>query len=110
YLPSRLHYKIIYMQRPMQQVLSSQTQMLKKMKRQTGKSSELLAEKYNQQERYADWLLKVQEIPTLKLDYAEVLADPAKASASLETFLGQSLDRVAMVEQVKPDLHREKQE
>jgi len=61
HLPEKYHYKIIFMQRDMQEMLTSQALMLKRLgKEDEGISDEVIAEKYEKHLKKIDIWLKIQ--------------------------------------------------
>ena len=109
HLPQAVDYKVIYMHRPIDEIVRSQARMLERLDK---KGSELADEQMGNIMRNdahaAVSMLKIHGQEVLFLEYADVLADPAKAAAAIIEFLGLELDAPKMVEAVDPSLHREK--
>ncbi len=109
FLPQGIHYKVIYMRRPMAEVLRSQSRMLERLGEQSAEiDDQQMARVLRQQAHSAISLLTLHQNPVLRLAYTDVLADPVAAAASLNQFLGLELDETAMAHAVDPSLHREK--
>ena len=109
FLPQGIHYKVIYMRRPMAEVLRSQSRMLERLGEESAEiDDQQMARVLRQQAHSAISLLSLHQNPVLRLAYTDVLADPVAAAASLNQFLGLELDETAMARAVDPSLHREK--
>jgi predicted AlkP superfamily phosphohydrolase/phosphomutase/tetratricopeptide (TPR) repeat protein len=103
-----LDYLIIFMERPLEQVVSSQREMLRrKGKAGTILSDERLRNVFLRQINQAKWFLSVKKIPTLFVDYDKTTQNPADTITKLASVLGESIDKKKMVEAVDPALrHR----
>jgi hypothetical protein len=93
YLPPQYHYKVIFMERRIGEVLASQQKMLSN--RQEGSKAgdaELEAEfqKHVTAARY--WLARQPNIEVLYLDYNGMLAAPEAGCARVAAFLDMGLD------------------
>ena len=109
YLPQTIDYKVIYMRRPVAEVVRSQKKMLERLGEQaTEIDDEQMAKVLREQAHFGINLLMLHKNPVLRLSYAEVLADPMGAANQLNEFLGLELDASAMAAVVDPKLHREK--
>lgn len=109
YLPRKYHYKVIMMNRDLDETLNSQKRMLARNDR-SGAALETakLREVYRQQFRQIRSLLDAREIPVLDITYANVIEHPRQFSATIAAFLGSELDEAAMSNVVDPKLHRQK--
>src|SRR5438132_1571931 len=109
-LPADQVYRILLIQRDMEEVLTSQQAMLDRLspgKRQ--RSRALLAHEYRRQVRSVrGWLQSQGNIQTLLLSYQEVLTRPDLAADVINPFLGGRLDVRAMAAAVDAALHRQK--
>lgn len=108
YLPTGHDYKVIFMERPIETVLTSQTIMLKKKGLDgTSLSREQLETVFLSQVAQAKaFLQKSQNITFLAVSYPKTIAHPEKIATSLKSFLNVSLDVKKMVEAVDPLLCR----
>lgn len=104
-------YRIIFMQRPFEEVIASQNRMLEHQKpdmKKGGLSDDRLASVFARQlERIAE-LLKSRGIPTLVVSYHEALKDPVTTARNVNHFLGRPMDEEEMAKAVEPSLHRER--
>lgn len=108
FLPPSFEYKVIIMQRDIQEVVSSQHKMLVR----EGKAKEgTYPVKMEQNFRKAyDTALNYSKrqpfIEYLEISYADVLANPADNAVKVAEFLGLDLDTEAMAARVDPSLYR----
>lgn len=110
HLPDEYPYRILFMQRKMEEILASQTKMLVRSGKPTDKvSDEKLAGMYAKHlAKVNAWLTGKPNISVLYLDYNEILADPAGSSARINVFLGNILDEHKMAAVVDPTLYRQR--
>jgi hypothetical protein len=110
YLPNRYQYKIIFMRRNMDEVLSSQRQMLVRHGKQDdkvpdGKLAELYGDHLNKIET---WLEQQPNMRTLFVSYNQVILDPEPELNRINQFLGVNLDIKPMLQVVDKNLYRER--
>ncbi len=110
-LPGRHHYKIIYMTRPVEQVVESQWKMLERSGQQPKSEKEHLI---RVQRGHSQQILKTlkarPQVELLELSYLDLIADPTAGIAQLATFLGdQFTPSPAVTACVKPSLYRQRQ-
>jgi hypothetical protein len=102
YLPPAYHYKVIFMQREMGQVLASQRKMLSNRSQPAGANDAEMEAQFQEHlaaARY--WLGRQPNIEVLYVDYSRLLADPQAACRKVADFLGMELDLERM--QAVPD-------
>ena len=108
-LPSELNYKIIFMERDLDEVLASQRKMLVNQGQgEENLSDERLGQIFAQQLRQVKKMLADRQISTLFLGYKDVLEDPVEVSTQLQAFLGNNLDQQAMRDVVDHNLYRQR--
>ncbi len=110
YLPGipGLSYRVIFMERDIQEVLASQKSMLKRQDRQGAKLSEdRLHMVFARQLKQTRTLLSMRNIPALFVDYNSTLKYPEETAARVAAFLGRNLDDKKMCEAVVPSLKRQ---
>ncbi len=108
YLPKKVQYKVIFMSRPMEQVLDSQKSMLDRLgKQDVDARANNLEAAFQQQTKTALCLLKLHGIPTLEINYSEAVDQPTQTAEQIKEFLGQELDTAMMAQTVDPSLYRE---
>src|SRR5215510_7427392 len=110
YLPSQYIYKIIFMQRPIQEVLASQAVMLERRGAQGGKTDDqtlgsVFAQHLDHIER---WLTIQKHITVLPVNYHETIADPEATAIRVAQFLDLPLVVEEMARVVDPRLHRQR--
>ena len=109
FLPQGVDYKVIYMRRPIPEIISSQSRMLGRLGESAADlEDQQMAQVMRSQTHSAISLLSLHENPLLRLAYADVIADPQATAAAINEFLGLQLDETAMAQVVDPSLHREK--
>lgn len=108
-LDGRLQYRVVFMQRPINEVIASQRSMLQRDGK-TAADAEVLKRAFESQlAQLQDWLATQQAcVQVHSVAYHRVLADPAAVAHELSAFLGLSLDIPAMVLAVDPSLYRER--
>jgi hypothetical protein len=108
-LPAEYQYRIVMMQRPLDEVLASQRAMLER-RGETGASlspAEMSDVFTRQLEKVERWLADQSNFRVLKVRYHDVLAAPAEQAARISDFLDKDLDQVAMTAAVDPTLRRQ---
>jgi hypothetical protein len=110
HLPAEYRYRIIFMQRQMDEILASQQQMLIRRGEATDLvSDEKMAEMFRRHlQQVQDWLAQQPNIDVLYIHYSDVLADPSAASERIARLFGGSLDAEAMARVVDPSLYRQR--
>ena len=110
YLPPHHTYKIMFMHRPMQEVLASQAVMLQRRGAQGGTADDqTLAAVFGQHlDRTERWLAMQQHMTVLSVNYHETLADPVETATRVAQFIGLPLAVEAMARIVDPRLHRQR--
>jgi len=106
-LPSGHEYRVIFMQRPLAEVLASQDAMMKRRGTYKDANSAAITGAFEKhlREVYA-WMDTKPFVTSFRLPYHDVLSQPADVSQKLSTFLGLALDLKAMCEQVDSSLYR----
>jgi predicted AlkP superfamily phosphohydrolase/phosphomutase/Flp pilus assembly protein TadD len=109
HLPPGEEYRIVFMQRELEDVVASQGVMLQRLGRSgAGLSGERLMRAYSQQlSAVRGWLGERSGIEVLWVRYSEALADPAGTAALLGKFLGEPFDEVRAAHAVEPSLRRQ---
>jgi predicted AlkP superfamily phosphohydrolase/phosphomutase/tetratricopeptide (TPR) repeat protein len=109
-LPLNHTYRIVFMERPLKEIVASQAAMLARLGKTGGKLSERqLAAAYLKQVDAVRGILSAHagRVEVLAVDYHEALADPTAAAAEVNRFLGGGLDAAAMAAAVAPELRRQ---
>jgi hypothetical protein len=107
-LPAGHEYKIIFMQRPLPEVLASQDQMLRRRGTyKEGADSAAISAAFEKhlREVYA-WLDGKPYVKALRVQYHDVLSRSKDVAQQLADFLEVPLDVEAMIQQVDASLYR----
>jgi hypothetical protein len=110
-LPPGFEYRVLWMQRNLDEVIASQQAMLARRgaPQEGGLSRERLAEVFAEQIAETEaWIARQPRFRKLALDYHDVVADPPAAARAIDDFLGGCLDRNAMASAVDRALHRQR--
>ncbi len=110
YLPEDFNYRVIFMERNIDEILASQKRMLERAEREETKlvSDEKLRTEYQEHlKAVKDWLDTQDWIEVLYISYNHVLDHPVEAFQKVEAFLDLKLDVDAMAQVVDPKLYRE---
>lgn len=103
-------YRILFISRPIGEILASQRAMLTRNNKQNSKQGERqLAKTYETQIKTVREVLAnfPDTIDIINIDYHQTLTTPEEIATKMNTFLGGHLDEVAMVNAVAPELRRE---
>ncbi len=101
-------YRVIFMQRPIEEVLASQRTMLTRQGKTAGDDAILAKAFASQSDRIDRWLGSQSVFSLLRVDYHAVLEDAASVVAKINAFLSGGLDTAAMIATVDPALYRER--
>ncbi len=103
------HYRVVFMERDLEEVLASQKTMLDRQGRQ-GANLERgrLADVFKEQLRKVHRAIDDRNIACLVVRYAMAIRDPRSVAESVNRFLDGSLDVGAMAAVVDPALYRER--
>ncbi|HUA15298.1 MAG TPA: sulfotransferase family protein [Verrucomicrobiae bacterium] len=107
-LPADHEYRVIFMQRPLAEVLKSQDEMLKRRGTfKDGMKPEVISAAFEKHLRdvYA-WLDGKPYVKALRVPYHEALAKPKEIAAQVAEFLAMPLNLDAMIKQVDGSLYR----
>ncbi len=107
-LPAGHDYRIIFMQRPLPEVLASQDQMLRRRgtyKEGANPAAISAAFEKHLREVYT-WMDGKPYVKALRIQYHEVVSNPKDVAQRLAEFLGIPLNVEAMTQQVDASLYR----
>ena len=107
-LPDDRDYRVLLLERDLDEVLASQRKMLDRLgKTGGGLSPDRMKAAFTAQLRAVDAMLAGRpRMPVLRLVYRDVVADPAASAAAINAFLGGGLDEAAMRAAVDATLYR----
>jgi hypothetical protein len=102
-------YRIVWMERELEEVLASQNAMLTRQGRGGAEIEPTrLRAVFEQQLARITEILARRRLAVLRVQHADAIADPGGTAARLVKFLALPLDRKAMAAVVDPSLHRQK--
>ncbi len=106
-LPRDRVYKLVFMERPLAEVLASQDEMLKRRGAVQPVDASDLQEAFRDHMReVAACLEHRDDLPLCRVGYRKLLADPKAGATAVRDFLELDLDIDAMAAQVDPALYR----
>jgi len=110
HLPAEYNYRVLFMQRKMEEILASQKQMLIRSGQPTDRvGDEQLADMYGKHlAKVKTWLENQANMRVIYLDYNQMLVDPQKSADQVNIFLGEGLDPQAMAAVVDTSLYRQR--
>jgi predicted AlkP superfamily phosphohydrolase/phosphomutase/tetratricopeptide (TPR) repeat protein len=104
--PEKLHYRVLFMEREIEEILESQTSMLNRLGKDTPKGD--VSKAYFQQVRHAkNWCVK-SGVSAMSVNYADLVHSPESILKQLEEFLGVDDKLSSMQAVINPSLHRAK--
>jgi len=107
-LPASHEYRIIFMQRPLPEVLTSQDEMLRRRGTyKEGTDPALISAAFEKHlNEVYKWLDGKPYVRSVRIPYHDVLSQPEEIGQQLEKFLGIPLNKEAMAQQVDASLYR----
>lgn len=109
-LPAGHQYRIIFIERPLPEVLASQTQMLRHRGTSSADAddSALVKAFQNHLHEVNTALSARSDVKVLRIHYHRVLNEPRAIAEAMARFVGIALDTEAMARQVDPALYRQR--
>ena len=109
-LPPGYKYKVIFMQRAMKEVLSSQKKMLGRLGKEDDKvEDEKMKKIYQQHLKDVNvWISKQPNIEVVYVNYNTMLSNPLDSLRKVIDFLGGEMDVNVMAGVINKDLYRER--
>jgi Sulfotransferase domain len=111
FLPTHNQYRIVFMCRPLDEVLSSQDRMLERLGKEIPSTTknEPMAKAFEQHlKQIRGWLSEQPNMAVHYVDYSAILEDAHRQASAISNFLDLELDVDAMTRKVEHSLHREK--
>jgi hypothetical protein len=109
-LPSSHQYQVLFMRRPLQEVVASQAEMIRR-RSQAGPAvpaGPMIAALQSHLNQLKSWLKDKTNISVLDVHHHDLLGDTKRVCASVKEFLSADLDLDAMVSQIDPSLYRQR--
>ena len=112
FLPAEYNYKIVFMRRDLNEILSSQKKMLGRLgKEDDNIPDDKMAKVYEEHlKEVRGWLIRQPNIETLYVNYNSMVKDPTEALNKINDFLGGSMDVSVMAGVVDKELYRERKQ
>lgn len=110
HLPPEHQYKVIFMERKIEEVLASQKKMMQRRGEQEDDVPDSIMAGIFQKhlDEVSEWLDEQPNIKTLYISYNETLDDPETSAEQIAEFLGEDLDIEKMMQVVDPKLYRQR--
>lgn len=110
FLPVGFKYRVIFMRRDLNEILSSQKKMLGRLgKEDDNIPDDKMAKVYEEHlKEVRGWLVRQPNIETLYVNYNAMLKDPTEALTRINEFLGGDMDVSVMAAVVDKELYRER--
>lgn len=107
-LPSENEYRILFLERNLEEVIQSQNKMLQRRGEPVdpSKDGEMSRLFHQHLETLREWLGNQPNFSVLFLQHREILEDPLSGAEQIERFLELRLNREAMQKVVDPALYR----
>ena len=108
HLPGDREYKIIFMERILEEILASQEVMLDSVLGKKLAQNDRATAKHFQEhlDRVKDWLAKQRNIHTIYVNYGEAVQNPFEISSQVARFIGGRLQTEKMANAVRQSLYR----
>jgi len=105
-LPASERYRIIFMERDLDETLLSQERMLRRIRQNIAPREELKRSSALHLRRLHAWLRRQRNMEVLRVSYNELLQDPAREAGRVSEFLDGTLSVERMVRAVDRSLYR----
>jgi len=105
-LPPNERYRIIFMERDLEELLLSQQTMLNRLDRDAVPRDEMKRSYTLHLERLHEWLRRQRHIEVLRVSYNELVEKPEREAERVSEFLDGKLDVESMARAVDPSLYR----
>lgn len=109
-LPGNEKYRILFMERDLEEILDSQEKMLARSGRPGLPREEMRRSFALHLERLHEWLHRQPHFEVLRVSYNDLVARPAEETHRVQDFLGGKPDAQAMAATVDPSLYRNRGE
>jgi hypothetical protein len=106
HLPATEQFRIIFMERDMEEMCISQEKMLERLGRPAAPREQIITAFQKHLERLRPWLAKQPNMQVLYVRYRDVVQQPAEEAQRINEFLNGRADAEKMAESVDPSLYR----
>jgi len=104
----QFYYRVVFMKRPIEEILSSQRAMLERQGKSSADATTLAKIYQSQLAQIEQWIAAQVSFSLLPINYHAVIENPVLVANEINAFLGGDLDAAAMVRAVDPALYRER--
>jgi hypothetical protein len=110
FLPPDYHYRVLFIRRPLKEILASQREMLlRKGQAPEAEKDQSLAKSFQSHLKEVNrWLDQQPNFKTLYLDYRQIIQAPLKQVMKINRFLGEDLDVKKMAAVVDQRLYHQR--
>jgi hypothetical protein len=105
-LPATERYRVIFMQRDLDEMLASQERMLERLGRPAVSRDQMRPAFVAHLDRLSRWLVEQPHIAVLRVDYKSLIERPAEMAEVVNAFVGCRADASRMAASVDPSLYR----
>ncbi len=105
-LPPAETYRVIFMERDLDEVLLSQEKMLTRLGRTPAPRAQMRGAFALHLERLYDWLARQTNMTVVRVRYRDLVESPREQVEQIRVFLGGAVDVERMVQAVDPSLYR----
>jgi hypothetical protein len=109
-LPPSERYRIIFMERDMDEMLDSQEKMLKRLGRKPAPREDIKRAFAQHLERLFQWLGQQRNMPVIRISYNALLQQPEEQAQLVCEFLGRRINLERMTDSVDHGLYRNRKE
>jgi hypothetical protein len=111
HLPSDYEYRVLFMRRNIEEILASQSKMLRNRGEQSKVDDDTMATLFTKHlQQVRAWMNSQPNLHYLDLDYNAMIKDPLSYVRQINQFLGGNLDEEKMVAVVDPSLYRQRKQ
>jgi hypothetical protein len=109
-LPDSHQYRVVFMMRPLEEVIASQNKMLERLGKEVPRTpvASVMAAFQKHLREIDGALARRTNLAVLKVEHGGVLAKPLEEATRIAEFLGEKLNVERMAQQVERSLHRER--
>jgi len=109
-LPDGYDYRVVFMRRPLEEVVASQNKMLERLGRPVPNTptSTVIAAFEKHLKEIESWWSRKPNLKVLSVQHSEVLKCPEVEATRIAEFVGSGLNVGSMARQVEQSLYREK--
>lgn len=105
-LPATERYRVIFMQRDLDEILRSQEKMLERLGTKGADREKIKTSFTLHLERLSAWLAQHSNLAVLYVSYNDLLEQPSREAERVREFLGREVDAQTMAQAVDPSLYR----